>query len=288
MRAQPERDDLRADDQQQRAADQRVDVPLAAEHVDARQDQQRDERAEQRHHGARQDEQVVGRVHEQEAQVPPAVAEARQLRLAAARVVLDRELADVEVLLRRPDHHLGGELHPRRAQLQLRERVGAQRAHAAVGVADAGSEQQVEEPGQQRVAHIPVEPRHRARVDVLHAVADHHVGAVLQLGEESRDLVEVVREVGVAHHDELAARGGEAGEVGAAVAAPRLVHDARAGRLGQLAAAVVRVVVGDDDLAGDRVARQRLARPRDAFDDVLRLVEAGDHDGHQRAVRDRS
>ena len=58
-----------------------------------------------------------------------------------------------------------------------------------------------------------------------------HVGAVLEFGEEVRCLVEVVGEVGVGHQDVLAARCGETGQVGAAVAALGLVDDVRAGGL---------------------------------------------------------
>ena len=109
----------------------------------------------------------------------------------------------VRCLLGRADHHLGGELHAGRAQIQLGQDVAAEGAHAAVRVIDAGAEQQVEEPRQQRVADVAVQPWHGARLDVLHPVADDHVGAVLELGDEARDLVEVVRQVGVGHHDVL-------------------------------------------------------------------------------------
>ena len=134
-----------------------------------------------------------------------------------------------------------------------RSRRGQRRAphgaHAAVGVADAGAEEEVEHAGEHRVADVAVQPGHRAGLDVLHPVAHHEVGALLELLDEARDVVEVVGEVGVGHHDVVAARGGEAGQVGAAVAAPRLEHHQRAGVAGQLGAAVVRAVVGDDHLA---------------------------------------
>ena len=48
VRAQPERDDLDADDHQQRAGDHRVQVPLAAEDVDLQQRDGGDQRAERR------------------------------------------------------------------------------------------------------------------------------------------------------------------------------------------------------------------------------------------------
>jgi hypothetical protein len=102
-------------------------------------------------------------VDEQEAQVAPAVAEARELGLAAARVVLDRQLADVEVLLGGADHHLGGELHAGRAQVEHGQDVAAEAAHAAVGVLDAGAEEEVEDAGEDRVADVAVQPRHGAR-----------------------------------------------------------------------------------------------------------------------------
>ena len=135
----------------------------------------------------------------------PAVAEARQLALAAARVVFDRELGDPQVLLGGPDHHLRGELHAGRAQVQARQHVAAQRAHAAVGVLDAGAEEQVQQAREDRVADVAVQPRHRAGLDVVHAVADHHLRAVLERRDEARDLVEVVGQVGVGHHDVAAA-----------------------------------------------------------------------------------
>ena len=148
---------------------------------------------------------------------------------------------------------------------------------------DAGAEEQVEEARQQRVADVAVQPRHRARVDVVHAVADHQVGAVLELGDEARDLVEVVGQVGVGHHDVLAARGREAGEVGAAVAAPRLVDDARAGRRRELARCRPRSRCRRRrPRRGSPLRSSASQRAAHAALDVLRLVEARDHDGDQR------
>jgi hypothetical protein len=193
-------------------------------------------------------------------------------------VVVDRELADVQALLRRADHHLARELHAGRAQVQPREDVAPERAHAAVRVAHAGLEEEVERAREHRVADVAVMPRHGARLDPVHAVAHHEVGARLELGQEARDLVEVVRQVRVAHDDVAAAGGREAGQVRASVAAARLVHDARSGRRRELGAAVLGCVVGDDHLAGNAFPAQDVAGgPHDRLD-VLLLVEAGDHD----------
>ena len=226
---------------------------------------------------------------EQEAQMPPTVADTRELGLAAAGVVLDRELREDEVLLGGPDHHFGGELHAGGAQVELRQAITAHRSHPAVRVIDPGLEQQVEEPRQQRVADVLVMPWHRARVDVLHPVADHHVRAVLQLGDEPRDLLEVVGEIGVGHHDVTPAGGAEARQVGASVAADGLVDDDRSGFGGDQRTAVLRVVVGDDDLAGDPLGLQHAECRAHAALDRLGLVQArDDHRDLQLGGVDRS
>jgi hypothetical protein len=67
VRAQSERDDLDADDHQQRARDHRVDVPGPAEDVDLEHRDGGDEHAEGEHERTRQHEQVRRAVDEQEA-----------------------------------------------------------------------------------------------------------------------------------------------------------------------------------------------------------------------------
>ena len=206
--------------------------------------------------------------------MPPAVAERRELRLAAAYVQRDRLLADVEVRPDRADHHLRRELHAGRVEVELRQRVAADRAQPAVGVADRRSVDEVQEAGEDRVPDA-ARQRHRTRLDVRHPVPHHELGALVELADEVRDLVEVVREVGVDHDDVVAAGGREAGEVRAPVAAARLVHDRRAGGGGELGAAVLRAVVDDDHLAGDAVLVEDAPRARDALLDVLSSFRQG-------------
>src|SRR3954466_9140014 len=158
--AEPERAYLRPDDHQQRAGDHRVQLPLASEQRQVGKRGDRDERADHQHDDAREQEQVRRAVHQQEAQVAPAIAEARELGLAPARVVLDRDLPDVELLLRRPDDHLGGELHPRRAEIERRQDRAPEAAHAAMGVAHTGAEEEGEDAREHGVADAAVQARH--------------------------------------------------------------------------------------------------------------------------------
>ena len=179
----------------------------------------------------------------------PAVTEARQLRLSAARVILDVDLGDRQMLLGCADHHLGGELHAGRAQVERVEHIATQRAHATVGVAHAGAEEEVEQARQDRVADVAVVPGHRAGFDVLHPVAHHQLRSAVELADEVGDLIEVVGQVGVRHDDVVAASRGKPGQICAAVAAAALDDHARACAGGELGAAVLGVVVDDDHLA---------------------------------------
>src|SRR5579862_271976 len=119
-------------------------------------------------------------------------------------------------------------------------------------------------------------PGHRARMDVVHPVADDHVGAALELSHEAWDLSEVVGEIGVGHHHVLAARVSEAREVRAPVAPLRLEHHAGAGLGCELAAAVARAVVDHDHLAWHLARGQGLAGAPDALLNRLGLVQAWD------------
>jgi hypothetical protein len=147
-----------------------------------------------------------------------------------------------------------------------------------MGVGHARVEEEVEQASQERVADVAVKPRHGARMDVLHAVAHHQVGALVEELHEARDLAEVVREVGVGHDDVMALRHAEPGQVGASVAAAGLVDHARAGACRDRAAAVPRPVVHHDHLAVEAARVQRGASAPNALADVLCLVEAGQHD----------
>ena len=108
-----------------------------------------------------------------------------------------------------------------------------------MGVADAGLEEEVERAGEQRVADVLVQPGHRTGLDVVHPVAHHELGTVVELSDEAGDLGEVVGEVGVAHDDVLAAGGSEAREVGGAVAPAGLGDHVSAGGGRDLGGAVL-------------------------------------------------
>ncbi len=208
----------------------------------------------------------------------PAVAERRELRLALPRVERDRQLADVEARARRPDNHLRGELHPGRLQRERREHV-RRTARMPQWASPTGVRKSRFRKPDRIGLPIAAERRHRARLDGLHPVPHHELCAVVELTDEARDLLEVVREVGVDHHDVIAAGLREAGEVGAPVAAPRLVHDPRTGEAREDAAAVVGAVVDDDHFAVETMLVEDPLRRGHALADALGLVQAGDDDG---------
>ena len=126
-------------------------------------------------------------VQEHEADVAPGVAEAVELRLADARVVVDRDLADREPAPVRLEDHLRGELHPGRVEVEHGQRLAADRPHPAVRVGDLHAEEDVEHAGEDRVADEAVQERHRVAVDrPLEARADHEVVALTRGARRTR------------------------------------------------------------------------------------------------------
>ena len=135
-------------------------------------------------------------------------------------------------------------------EVQAGDDVAADRAQAAVRVRDANPEEDVEHPRQDRVADVAVRPGHRApRNRSLEAVTDHHVRAAPQPLDEGPEDLDRIRPVGIRHDDVLAPRGCESCEVGAAVAAARLVDDGAPAARRELSRSVLGRVVDDDDLA---------------------------------------
>ena len=95
--------------------------------------------------------------------------------------------------------------------------------------------------------------------------------AVAQAVEERIEAAEIIAVVAVAHDDEAAARGANAGDQRAAVAFLRHVDHARAVPPGQGLRAVGAAVVGDQHLADDAGTRKEAVRLVDA---ALRRVSA--------------
>ena len=280
-REDPELDDLHAQQDRDMQSEERVDLPGAAEdRHGAGREREAPITPEQEQHQPGHEVQPARAVEEHELHVAPGVAEAVQLRLADARVVVDRDLADAELPPERLEDHLRRELHPGRVEVEHRERVLAHCTHAAVGVRDLDAEEEVEHPRQDRVADVAVEPRHRLAVDrPLEARAHHEVVAGRELVDERPELPQRVGLVGVPHHDVVAAGDGEPGEVGAAVARALLAHDDRAVLGGDLGRRIGRGVVDDDHLAGATRLADPLERLVDDLPHRLFLVQAGDDDG---------
>src|SRR5580765_5746877 len=114
-------------------------------------------------------------------------------------------------------------------------------------VADRCAVEDVEKAGEDRVSD-PAQRGHRSGRDVLQPVAHDEVGALVELRHEARDLLEIVGQIRVDHDDEVAPCSIEACLIGLAVSTTWLVDDPCAGYAGDLAAAVLRAVVDDDNL----------------------------------------
>ena len=135
--------------------------------------------------------QGIGRMGDDQPQMPPAVAERPQVRRAAAlvRIELGRDLADVEPGALRVDHHFRGKFHAGRARAHLLECVAGETPHAAMEVADRRTVRPAGNGREDRIAEILVKRRHGARLNpASEAVAHNQVGAIFQSIDEGVEL----------------------------------------------------------------------------------------------------
>ena len=205
---------------------------------------------------SRIEEQPARAVQQHEAQMPPGVAPAAQVRRTAPAIRRERRrhLGDTHLEQRGLDDHLAGKLHPGGVQVHPLDGGLAEAAQAAVEITHGRAEKQPSDARQHRVAQVPVQGRHGARLNAApEAVAHHQVAAFSQLLDERHEIGEVVAVVGVAHDDVPAAGGGDGPHERGAIAAYRDVDNARARTPGDLLRAIRAAVVADHDLAGDVV-----------------------------------
>src|SRR6185437_5183414 len=105
----------------------------------------------------------------------------------------------------------------------------------------------------------------------------HQVVALAELGEEGRNLAEVVAVIGVAHDDVLAPGGRDAPHQRAPIPFFRDRHDARAEGRRDFLRSVGAAIVGDDHLARDAVLAEGVDRLGHAGCYGVRFIEAGHH-----------
>jgi hypothetical protein len=176
-------------------------------------------------------EQPVRRECQQKLQVQPAVAPAAQVRRAGAPVRAERrrDLGHLQTHDRGLDHHLGGELHPRRVQLEPEDGLTRETAQAAMEITDRRAEEHAPDRRKNGIAEVPVQGRHGAGRDpALEAVAHDQVGPAAEFFDEGVQPREIVAVVAVAHDDVAPAGGGDAGTERGTVALDRDIDHARA------------------------------------------------------------
>src|SRR3954454_20333695 len=121
------------------------------------------------------------------------------------------DLRDPRRLQARLYDHLGRELHARAALAETLVVLFREGTHPAVDVGDRGAEPRSSHRGEHRIAPAPVQRRHGPGEHVAAAALEpgslYEVVSLAQFLDEARDLVEVVRVVGVAHEHEAAPGG---------------------------------------------------------------------------------
>jgi len=160
-------------------------------------------------------------------------------------------------------------------------------AHGAIGASDIGESRLVREIPQslKNLGHGDVGPaHHKSHVRALL----HHLACraraederrCVDVGQELGEVERAKRAVGLGEHNHISVRLIESTSAGEPVAGVLLAHDARTMRPRDVARAVARAVVDDDDLFHKRTR----AKVVDDVCDRGRLVVRGDDDGDAEA-----
>ena len=196
-----------------------------------------------------------------------------------------RHLLDSHAKQRGFHDHLAGELHSGGTQVHdfissLRE--GAQ---AAVEVSAWSFEKKASDPGEHRIAEVPMQRPHGTGFDTTkEPVAHDEVTSLAQLFEEPRHIPKIVAAIGVAHDNELTAGGGDTTHQCAAITLAWDVNHADTQSFGDLRRAILTAVVRNDDFPLQVVGAEHRLHLSNADSQRLRLVQAGNNDRHLRVI----
>src|SRR6185503_8176601 len=108
--------------------------------------------------------------------MPPAVAPAAQVRTARAAVTRQPgwHFSNSQIVQGRFYDHFTGELHPRRAQVNLLDRRLVKAAQTAMKIAAGAAKEKTSNRGQHRVPEVFVQEGHCAWFDAAFETITHH------------------------------------------------------------------------------------------------------------------
>src|SRR5581483_5678451 len=113
-------------------------------------------------------EEPTRRVEQQETEMTPTVAPRAEMGRSIAAVGRERRghLGHAQVVELRFDDHLARELHAGRTKIEDVEGAATKAADAAMQIVDVDAEEETSDARENRVADVPILPRHRARFDL--------------------------------------------------------------------------------------------------------------------------
>ena len=139
-----------------------------------------------------------------------------------------RDFRDTEMKQRGLDHHFGRKLHSAGPKLQALIGGFREGPQPAMKVSHRTAEKQPSQSRQQRIADIPVFPRHGPRFNTAEKTIPHHdVPTFPKLFQEASSVSEIIASVRIAHQHEPSPRRGDASLQSPSVALLRNVHHAR-------------------------------------------------------------
>src|SRR5262249_864331 len=114
----------------------------------------------------------------------------------------DGHFTDLLLVQAGANDHLAGELHTRRLKTQSLVSILTEAAKAAVSVANRAAKEQVQNPGEDRIANVAMMPGHGPGPNAApEAVSHHQFVTGTQALDEGIKIAEIVGVVRVAHDD---------------------------------------------------------------------------------------
>ena len=163
-----------------------------------------------------------------------------------------RNLRDLHPQFCRLDDKLEREFHARSPRVNFLVKALGKSAHAAIRIPHTRMEKIVQDGSDDGISQMLMQNRHCAGLDfAAKAISHDQFGTRAPLGNEQRDLGEIVAVVGISHHNELPFCFLDSLAQCAAIATSSGVHHAGAVFVGDFKRAVGRTIVSDNNLSGN-------------------------------------
>ncbi len=274
----PELDRLEADHDCCRGVEKRIEVEgNAGDGPWLRNEPPHNRKSDCKQQSPRVEEEPARAEEQHEAEMPPAIPPAPQMRRPASTVRRQggRHLGDPQLVRGGLHYHLAGEFHSPRLKIEAEHRVAAKTAKPAMKVAAGAAEEEAADSRQNRVAEIAMKSRHSSWRDPAQKSIPHdELVALTEALKERHQRIEVIASVAITHNHVFASGSANSPDECGAITSLADRNDTSAEHLGNGLRAVRAAIICDQHLALYAVAHQESVGRLNALAQRLRFIQA--------------